>query len=230
MVCWATHSQYNRYVTPDTGFTRYEHKYTNTTEPSKVRYSDNQKTIVVSDTRQIQTNDLILLHWFDTEFQQKNMPDNHPLQITVYGFTQHTCDGTIGHIDPEQWSLSIKLLRIYWIEPSRCLVLGIPIHNGPIMIEIYGYKEYWKDGQFVRYEYQSIYYNWLDYIAITESGPDGMKNDYANNLTIWEKKFYKLLQTVQKPVTPLSNKFFNSVSDEMRFLALIQKLMEIDDP
>jgi hypothetical protein len=139
---------------------------------------------------------------------------NHPSRIT--------CSRITSFFDHQNWQipypnkpiLSIANLSIFWNKIS-------PYRPGPAMIDMFNYSEYWKENTMVEQRCSRTVFKWWNQFATL--GPPDWEVVSENRDTKEERELLSLLKSTQSPITPLKNNFFNSSTDEFRFMDIIQR-------
>jgi hypothetical protein len=151
----------------------------------------------------------------------------HPISFHMHNIRRYTLDGKI-HNDEGSPAITVKDMFAVWNNFETCKKYNITHRPGPIVISILGYKEYWDNGVFIRAGWNDMRLEWnprpnsLASGMQTAYGPDWKVHTRVEDMGPSEKKIIALLHSLEEPATPFNNKFFNSVSDEFRYLDLVQ--------
>jgi hypothetical protein len=192
--------------------------------------AQNDSTIIIpshiESARKIQLS-WNLLHgenaWVDTHY--------HPSHIGMIWLERHLKDNVFHRND---WlpAITINDLHLSWNDYSFCQSKTATYRPGPEIITINNYKEFWSKGKFIRNSYTSIFYQWVGGLNLLETNNlDGDNNltwypiNKSAKLTVNQKKLYDLLNTLQAPATPFENRFFNSDTDEFRFMDIMHRIL-----
>jgi hypothetical protein len=164
--------------------------------------------------------------------QETNL-EFHPSLIVMNNVHRYD-DLLSGKISDENVeAITIDTLEVLWRTYEQCQNNNIPYRPGPHTITITNYREYWKDGKFLRREWDGLKYDWEamylgrlhSFMYITDDAPSWKEHTpfgIADVPQIKIKKLQDLLHSLQKPATPFANEFFNHTTDEFRFMEIVQ--------
>jgi hypothetical protein len=141
----------------------------------------------------------------------------HPKRMTFYKLTRYWQDDHLHTRDLKTPAIQAKEVHVKWTPRTECQLQGITYRPGPIEITLQDYKEYWRNGKFIRHEWGYVFVDWN--IGLNTVGyPDWKIMSYLKMVEAEGESLLSLLLSLEKPVTLFSNKFFHSISDEFRFM------------
>jgi hypothetical protein len=201
--------------------------------PHQVYYSKDKKSIsiphfndaedcVVEHTEQ--TAGYILLKWTPLEGEPMLENGKNPRKINSYGIHRHFEDGILHSYTPDEPAISVKRIHALWDSPTECEENNTTYRPGPNQIMIRNYQEYWNHGEFSHAKWDGILLKW--WLGFETSM---VPSDYVTNGNIIKnqksvEKILDLMQSVNAPMAPLINEFFNHTTDEFRFLEIMNTL------
>lgn len=160
----------------------------------------------------------LFMQW-DIEFDPLGL---NPKLLYSQQLERHMANGVFHQNDPTKPAITASNLIVRWFGNDKCVYSNIPYRSGPLEMQLFNYREYWYEGNFIRAEWDDIIYQWKRNEMDDEFFTYGSKNIIdrppprpKNN---WTQTILSIFENPQKPFSPLNNKFFNSDTDEMMFL------------
>jgi hypothetical protein len=206
-------------------------QYTNTSnnlphgEPSG--YTCMNYNEVVNNCTTIQYSPLIVLAFDYVDEKNHNLDSPLPLIINLHNISRHVKDGQI-HNDKHP-AITIQKITIRWCSRYSHEPYYRP---GPRWMQLPNYCEYWNHGHRSARVWDDAILEWdiqidmkNNFILQTSGPPHWTLVNRSSNPKISNrmKALQELLRNPREPITLLNNKFFNSITDEFRFLDIMKK-------